>query len=736
MSEPLDTLGPLKFKRHDGPRRIFEEISGVGRVIVTVVENDVIRVQVQPYGRAYVARTWAIVGRAGDAPREGRDREDLSVFSCPATTVVESAGYVVIATERVTLRVNLDPPALSWSLPDGAPLLSDHPELAYRHATPGPHARGAVADSAPPRGVRHTLTRDLDEIYLGLGEVSGELDRHHRRYRLLPKDALGYEAQFSDPLYKHMPVYTTLTPAGHAVGLLYDAQSSAVFDFGSEVDNYIGKFRYAEFAARELDYYVLIGPDLPTVVKLIQDLTGYAPTPPDWSLGYMGSTMAYTDAEDPAAALAGFVEKLREYRMPCTAFHLSSGYSMGDDGNRYVFSWNRRRVPQPRRMVEALEAAGIRTLANIKPALLKTHPAYEELAASGAFVREADSDRPYTSRFWGGLGSYIDFTNEIGYDWWKQQVKEQILSNGIDATWNDNNEFQIHDDEARTAAGPAGDLRPVLTLLMNMASRDAQREFMADGARSGERSARVERATQTAGQGVSQVHASAEQQFQLTRSGALGVHRYAQTWSGDNQTSWKTLQYNIPMGLGLSLSGWSNHGHDVGGFAGPPPDPELLVRWVEAGVLMPRFSIHSWNDDGSATEPWSYPEVLPLVRRLLEFRTVLTPYLKILMREAATSGVPVTRPLVYQFPQWRPGWRESFSYMLGNAFLVAPVYQPGATSREVLLPPGEWRTLRGDAELTGETTVRITAPLGTPLALARLDSGSSEAVREAVDFWR
>src|SRR5690606_2921679 len=212
-------------------------------------------------------------------------------------------------------------------------------------------------------------------------------------YRLSPKDALGYDAQYSDPLYKHLPVYTTLTPPGHAIGLLYDVASTAVFDFGSEVDNYVGKYRYAEFAARDLDYYVMVGPDLARVVTLIQDLTGYAPVPPDWTLGYMGSTMAYTDAEDPTAALEGFAAKLAEHEVPCSASHLWRAYSMGDDGDRYVVRWIRRRMPEPGAMTEPLRAAGLRTLANIKPALLTSQPDYQSLAAAGAFVLASDSDR-------------------------------------------------------------------------------------------------------------------------------------------------------------------------------------------------------------------------------------------------------------------------------------------------------------------------------------------------------
>ncbi|STV08760.1 alpha-glucosidase [Klebsiella pneumoniae] len=57
------------------------------------------------------------------------------------------------------------------------------------------------------------------------------------------------------------------------------------------------------------------------------------------------------------------------------------------------------------------------------------------------------------------------------------------------------------------------------------------------------------------------------------------MQRYVQTWSGDNRTNWDTLRYNIRMGLGMSLSGLFNVGHDVGGFSGDKPEPELFVRW-------------------------------------------------------------------------------------------------------------------------------------------------------------
>src|SRR5262249_33478050 len=114
--------------------------------------------------------------------------------------------------------------------------------------------------------------------------------------------------------------------------------------------------------------------------------------------------------------------------------------------------------------------------------------------------------------------------------------------------------------------------------------------------------------------------------YVATRSGLARLPRYAQTRSGDNRTEWKPRRDNARMAIGLSLCGGSTSGHDVGGFAGPAPSPELLVRWVQAGVLMPRFSIHSWNDDRTVNEPWMYPEALPAIRRLMALRQQLIPF--------------------------------------------------------------------------------------------------------------
>ena len=144
-------------------------------------------------------------------------------------------------------------------------------------------------------------------------------------------------------------------------------------------------------------------------------------------------------------------------------------------------------------------------------------------------------------QFWDGVGAHLDFTHPAALAWWQKNLKAQVLDYGIDTGWNDNNEYAIMDDAASChgfgAALPIHRARPLHGLLMTRASFEAQ----------------------VAKEGHAQV-------YSVTRGGPPGLQRYAQTWSGDNTTSWETLRWNIRTGLQMSLSGMFNVGHDVGGF--------------------------------------------------------------------------------------------------------------------------------------------------------------------------
>ena len=213
-------------------------------------------------------------------------------------------------------------------------------------------------------------------------------------------------------------------------------------------------------------------------------------------------------------------------------------------------------------------------------------------------------------------------------------------------------------------------------------------------------------------------HRPGQRVYTVTRAGPPGIQRYAQTWSGDNTTSWRTLRWNLRMGLSMGLSGMFNVGHDIGGFAGPVPDAELLVRWVQSGAFSPRFIMNSWKQDGRTNTPWLHPKALPIVRDWIRLRYRLMPYLYSLFWRAYQFGEPILRATFYEFESDPRAFEDSDDFLFGPNLLVASVVEPGQRSRRVYLPegPANWIDFWTGRHHRAGATVTAAAPLeGIPL---------------------
>lgn len=657
---------------------------------IFVLEREIFRVMVLPDGVLKQPRSWTVAPGQDDVPFEGRDRFDLSGFRLPQFDLREDEGKLIVETSGLRLKVLLRGFFCTWDVFDDRAqdyrrILKDRLTQAYNFGW---------WDGK----VHHYLVRDPAEMYFGLGERSGEMNRAGRCFRMNNVDAMGYDARTSDPLYKHIPFYITRKSSDTAAGIFYDTLSDCTFDMGAERSNYHGLFRGFTADYGDLDYYV-IGGTIPEITRRFTWLTGRPAFPPRYAVGYSGSTMSYTDRDDAQAAMMEFIAKCEEHDILCDSFHLSSGYtSMGP--KRYVFHWNRDKFPDPAAFVRSYAEKGVRVIPNIKPALLHDHPLFAEARDKGLLITAANGE-PEWVQFWDAVGAYLDFTNPATLDWWQEKVTTALLDVGMAGTWNDNNEFEIVSPSARTHIGPAIETKPLHTLQMLRASRAAQI-----------------------------AKEPGKRPYLVSRAGFAGMQRYVQTWSGDNYTSWDTLKWNVRMGLGLALSGVSNTGHDVGGFDGPKPDAELFVRWIGFGIFMPRFSIHSWNTDRTANEPWMHPSVTPHVRDLIKFRYRLIPYLYNLVWRHHEQFAPIIWPTFALFPLDERCLEGNDDMMLGHSLLVAPVVEPGTATRDVYLPAGtRWFDWWTGEVFDGGQTISRPAPFRRPPLLAR--EGSVVALNTA-----
>ena len=679
---------PPRFRLVARDRGWLKLVADTGAVaLLFVLEDDIMRLLMLANAVVTSPPSWAIAPGLDDLPDPGRDRLSVEHFACPEPVLDLDDDRLIVATSRLRVTIALQGLICHWEqrVGDGwRTMQRDRRTQAYDFGWWDGRAH-------------HYVERTAGERYFGLGEKTGPLDRAGRRYRMLALDPMGYDPERTDPLYKSIPWLLIAQADGDCHGCFYDSVAEATFDLGAEMDNYHGPYRHFVAEAADLDMWMIAGPRPVDVIRRFTWLTGRPAATPDWALSYSGSTMAYTEAPDAQARMAAFLTKVSEFGIPCRSFHLSSGYtSIGD--RRYVFHWNRDKFPDPAGFAASYARAGIRLVANIKPVLLRDHPLYADAETAGLFVND-DEGAPLLCQFWDAVGAYLDFTNPVTAAWWRRHVKTRLLDHGIAATWNDNNEYEIFDRRGRIHGFGqpirAVDARPIQPLLMARASRRAQ----------------VEQTPDTV-------------PYVVSRAGGAGLHRYAQTWTGDNMTSWDALKWSIRIGLGLALSGVSNLGHDVGGFAGPAPDPELLLRWIQLGIFLPRFSIHSWNDDGTVSEPWMYPEILPAVQRLMRLREALVPVLSAILQDYRDDYEPVLRPLWLDFPDQPECWEDSDAFLLGRDILIVPVTEAGFTEVAIRLPAGaDWvNPADGSVLVGGEAQAFGSTPDSNPVFLVGRDS--------------
>lgn len=179
----------------------------------------------------------------------------------------------------------------------------------------------------------------------------------------------------------------------------------------------------------------------------------------------------------------------------------------------------------------------------------------------------------------------------------------------------------------------------------------------------------------------------------------------------DKAHTWEALRKLIPDMVAGGLLGHQFMCPDMiggGSFAaflpGAPFDPELFVRSAQVHALcgMMQFSASPWRLLDATKQQ--------IIRDTVALRQKFARRFVELAAECGRTGEPMIRNLEYAFPG-RGYQRVSDQFMMGDFLLVAPVVEKGAVSREVVLPPGEWRADDGTKH-EGPCRISVSAPLG------------------------
>ena len=434
----------------------------------------------------------------------------------------------------------------------------------------------------------------------------------------------------------------------------------------------------------------------PVLIGNITHLFGTQPELPDWVLdgvilGIQGGTEI--TAEKIAKARAAGVKIAGVW---CQDWQ---GIKMTSFGKRlqWDWQWNADLYPGLDSRIRDWKREGIRFLGYINPYVLEDYPLYREAAEKGYLATKPDGSK-YVVDFGEFDCGVVDFTNPDACDWYKGVIRTNLIDFGLDGWMADFGEYLPTD--CALANGTAAEIE----------HNDWPRRW-----------ARINHdAIEEAGK--------TDEILFFMRAGYTGIQRYCHAlWGGDQCVNWNIddgMPSVINGALSSGLLGNGIHHSDIGGYTtlhGMKRDRELFMRWAEMAAFTPIMRTHEGNRPGDNHQFDSDHETLTHLAAMTRVFTHLKPYIKALVKENTVTGLPVQRPLFLHYEEDAESYDVMYQYLFGRDLLVAPVYEQGATSRRLYLPPDQWIHVWSGRHYQGGW-VEVDAPIGEPAVFYRAAS--------------
>lgn len=475
-------------------------------------------------------------------------------------------------------------------------------------------------------------------------------------------------------------------------GFLWNNPAIGTATFG------INKTEWYAKSTKKLDYFITAGDTPAEIEENYTAATGRAPKMPEYGLGYWQCKLRYRNQQE----LLEVARKHKKLGLPMDAividfFHWTI---QGD------FKFEPRDWPDPEGMIRELKELGIETVVSIWPTIDERSENFGKMADSGYLVSADRGNGIHMT--WMGNTVFYDATNPGAREYVWEKCRENYYKYGIKCFWLDEAEpeYGPYDfDNYRYYAGPALQCTNIYPLMYV--------KGFYDGLKS---------------EGETEV-------LSLVRCAWAGSQKYgALTWSGDIHSSFRAMREQLQAGLNMSVAGIPWWTSDIGGFLGGDISDtkfrELLVRWFEWGAFCPVFRMHGerspWHEreeefingvrqltSGQDNEVWSFGEDnFEILKKYLFLRERLRPYIRECMDEASLSGMPVMRPLFFDFYKDKTAWEIEDEYMFGLDILVAPVMEENTSERKVYLPEGAiWTDANTKKAYSGGQNVTVPAPL-------------------------
>jgi alpha-glucosidase (family GH31 glycosyl hydrolase) len=387
-----------------------------------------------------------------------------------------------------------------------------------------------------------------------------------------------------------------------------------------------------------LDWYLFgYGLDYAAAIKSLTTVGGEIPLPRKTVMGaWYSRNWPYKQDE-----LQQIVKEYHEHDFPLDNIVVDYGWHLqGWTG----YTWNPERIPDPTGLLRWFHQEGLSVTLNDHPdaGVQPTESMFAEFMKAMGQAPASNKAMPF------------DFGNKHYIDTFWSFTHEPLMKQGVDFWWLDFSKPQTPSLPSLEGLGMLNDY------YFKMTDRDGKR-----------------------GQSFS-------------RWGGLGDHRNPIHFSGDVDTGWKVLEFEVPFTSTSGNSGCFFWSHDIGGYIGGRNE-ESYARWVQFGALSTSLRSHSEGRVDVERRPWNWPAwATDSMRHSFHLRACLLPYVYTAAAQAVKTSVPFMRPLYFDHPAEEAAYHNGQEYYFGDHLLVAPVVTPGHGEnhlawQHVWFPNGVWR---------------------------------------------
>lgn len=475
--------------------------------------------------------------------------------------------------------------------------------------------------------------------------------------------------------------------SSNGYGLLWNNPAIGTVTFGKNITEWTAK------STKQMDYWITAGDTPAEIEEAYADATGKVPMMPEYGMGFWQCKLRYQTQDE-------ILEVAREYKkrgLPIDVI-VADFFHWPHQGD---WKFDSDYWPDPAGMVKELKEMGIELMVSIWPTVDAESENYEEMEELGYLTRSEFGKRI------GQLGDacIIDVTHPEGRSYVWNKIKENYYEKGIKIFWLDEAEPELTGYEYQHYRFYRGADMEIGNVYPKEYARMAYEGMEAEGQKN---------------------------IVNLLRCAWAGSQKYGTlVWSGDIDSSFRSLRNQLAAGLNMGIAGLPWWTTDIGGFHGgniyDSKFHEILIRWFEFGTFCPVMRLHGFREpfkeplgttgggkhiSGAENEVWSYgDEVYEICKKYMNLREKMRPYVRKLMKAAHEKGTPIMRPLFYDFPEDKIAWEIEDEYMFGPDLLVAPILYADARERKVYLPDGMWRNICNGEMYQGKQRITVAAPI-------------------------